>query len=113
MQRKLNLDRDVKRWTLDLAKEAPGFSVSDNFASMTADKSFVSCYEDYVTIGGDKVNMQISPGQQKWMGGLFKTMMWPITLFPFMPQHTVDPEILLTIVDMAVPIVEGISTLFV
>tara|TARA_Y100000310_G_scaffold319271_1_gene374362 strand:+ start:4918 stop:5268 length:351 start_codon:yes stop_codon:yes gene_type:complete len=109
IQRKLSLSKDVKVWTLDLEKKAPGFAVGPDFASFTADKSFVSCYKDYVTLGGDKVSMQISPGQQKWMGGLFKTMMFPMTLFPFMPQHTFDPEIILSIINLGKPIIEGFA----
>ena len=108
IQRKLNLSKDVKIWALHLQDKAPGFAVGSDFSSMTGGDSFVSCYQGNTTIGGDKINMQISSGGQKWMGGLFKNTPFPIDLFPFMPQHMFDPEILLSIITFGVPIMEGI-----
>jgi hypothetical protein len=109
IKRELNLSSDVKIWTLNLDNKAPGMAVGTDFTSMAAGKGFVSCFSDKVTIGGDKVNMQISPGQMKWMGGLFRRTPFPLNLVPVAPQDMVDPEILLSIIDLAGQIVEGFA----
>lgn len=73
-----------------------GVTVTEQSAVLTGEnkRAFVGAMDDVVNIGGTQLNMQFGPGQVKWMGGLFQSTPFPLSLLPMAPPIMLDPSII-------------------
>ena len=67
-----------------------GMSVGEDFSAIVGEpQAFVMAKKKVVTIAGDKLNLQVGPGQIKLMGGLFKMNGFPMCI---LPSNMVNPQ---------------------
>jgi len=90
-----------------------GVSMYPDGAAITGShkRGFLSVTKDTVNFGGRGMNMQFSPQQVKWMGGLMQSTPFPLSLLPIAPPMLPNLDIIKMAVGIGIE-VAVMATLF-